>query len=336
MKKKILIIIVAAILLIVAFFGWVLFGPTVHSSGQKYLYVRTGATYNDVTDSLVNDKIIGSRTWFNLASKMAGYNTVKPGRYEITKGMSILGLVRMLKNGSQSPVNFVITKIRTREVLAGRIGRAFECDSSEMLAFLNNPDSLQPYGLDTNNVMVVAMPLTYTLKWNTTPSRIFREFHTAWVNFWTPERKQKADSLKLSPAQVSTLASIIDEETNAASDRPNIASVYLNRLAIGMPLQADPTIKFALRDFGMRRVYEKYLRVASPYNTYANRGLPPGPICTPAEHTIDAVLNAPKTDYLYFVASAAFNGTHVFNKDYKVHMDSARSYQKQLNNRNVK
>lgn len=336
MKKKILLIGAGIILLLVVFFGWTFFGPTVHAPANKYLYVRTGSSYNDVTDSLVKNKIIGSTTWFGIAAKMAGYTTIKPGRYEISSGMSLLGLVRKLKNGTQSPVSIVITKFRTREVLAGRLGRALECDSTDILAFMNNPDSLKQFGLDTNNVMVMAMPLTYEMKWNTTPSRIFREFHTAWKTFWTNERKQKADSLGLTPAQVSTLASIIDEETNAASDRPNIASVYLNRLRTGMPLQADPTVKFAMRNFALKRIYEKQLLTQSPYNTYVNKGLPPGPICTPAEHTIDAVLNAPRTDYMYFVASSAFDGTHVFTSNYKDHMAYARLYQKELNNRNVK
>ncbi|PZR22756.1 MAG: endolytic transglycosylase MltG [Citrobacter freundii] len=336
MKKKILLIIAAFILLVAAFFGWNFLGPTLHTPDEKFLYVRTGATYKDVTDSLISNKIVGSTTWFNMAAKMAGYKNIKPGRYEIKRGMSVLGLVRMLKNGSQTPVNFIITKIRTREVLAGRIGRSFECDSTEMLAFLNNADSLQQFGLDTNTVMVAAMPLTYTLKWNSTPSRIFREFHNAWTTFWTAERKKQADSIGLNPVQVSILASILDEETNSDKDRPNIASVYLNRLRTGMPLQADPTVKFALRNFALRRIYEKQLLTESPYNTYVHKGLPPGPICTPAEHTIDAVLTAPKTDYLYFVASSAFDGTHVFTSNYKDHMAYARLYQKELNNRNVK
>lgn len=336
MKKKILLGLTALILLIAVFFGWNFLGPTVRVPEQKYLYIRTGATFNDVTDSLLKNKIIGTSTWFNMISRIAKYKVIKPGRYEITEGMSVLELVRKLRNGIQTPVNFVITKIRTREVLAGRIGRFFECDSTAMLAFLNNTDSLKPFGLDTNTVMVAALPLTYTLKWNSTPSRIFREFYTAWSIFWTPERKQKADSLGLTPAQVSILASIIDEETNAASDRPYIASVYLNRIRIGMPLQADPTVKFALRNFGLRRIYQAHTETESPYNTYRNRGLPPGPICTPAEHTIDAVLNAPKTDYIYFVASPAFDGTHVFTTNYKDHMTQARLYQKELNNRKVK
>jgi len=336
MKKKILFSVLVVILLIVGFVGWNFFGPTIHAPEKKYFYIRTGETYEGVKDSLTSQKIIPGTTWFDWASKAIGYDKVKPGRYEIKKGMSLTGLVRMFRNGQQSPVNFVITKIRTKEVLASKVGNAFECDSTQMIHFLNNPDSLKEYGLDTNTVMAVAMPLTYTIKWNTTPSAIFRQFHTAYKTFWTDERKQKADRLGISPTQVSTLASIIDEETNSKTDKPNVASVYLNRIAKGMPLQADPTVKFAMRNFGLKRVLRGHLETVSPYNTYLNKGLPPGPICTPDIETIDAVLNSPKTDYIYFVASSAFDGSHVFTTNFNDHLKYARIYQQELNKRNIK
>jgi UPF0755 protein len=250
--------------------------------------------------------------------------------------MSLVGLVRMLKNGQQTPVSFVITRLRTKETLASRVGNAFECDSLQMISFLNSADSLREYGLDTNTVMAAAMPYTYKIKWNTTPGRIFREFHTAYKTFWTEDRKQKAQNLGLSPLQVSTLASIIDEETNAKTDKPNVASVYLNRMAKGMPLQADPTVKFAMRNFGLKRILKGHLQTNSPYNTYINKGLPPGPICTPDIETIDAVLDSPKTDYIYFVASSAFDGTHIFTTNYNDHLKYARIYQQELNKRNIK
>jgi UPF0755 protein len=205
-----------------------------------------------------------------------------------------------------------------------------------MIRFLNNGDSLKTYALDTNTVMAAAMPLTYEIKWNTTPEKIFQQFYTAYKNFWTAERKQKAEQLHLTPMEVSTLASIIDEETNSSEDRPNIASVYLNRIAKGIPFQADPTVKFALKDFALRRVREKHLQFVSPYNTYMNKGLPPGPICTPSLETIDAVLDSPKTDYLFFVANSDFSGTHVFTANYEDHIKYARLYQQELNKRNIK
>jgi UPF0755 protein len=250
--------------------------------------------------------------------------------------MSLVNLARMLNNAQQSPVNFVITKIRTRESLAAKLGAAFECDSAQVMSFLSNADTLKAYGLDTSTVMAAAMPYTYTIKWNTTPGRIFRQFYSSYKNFWTPERKRKADSLGLSETQVSTLASIVEEETNAKSDKPNIASVYLNRVAKGMPLQADPTLKFALKNFGLKRLYDSHKQTVSPYNTYMNKGLPPGPICTPSIESIDAVLDSPKTDYLYFVANSDFSGTHIFTTNYDDHLKYARLYQKELDKRDVK
>jgi len=336
MKKKILFISLAVILIIAGFTVWKFFGPTVKEPEKKFFYIATGSTYEKVKADLVKQKIITGTAVFNRVSKLIGYKNIRPGRYEIKKGMSVVSLVRMLRNGQQMPVNFVITKIRTKEVLASRIGNAFECDSLKMIKFLNNPDSLKEYGLDTNTAMAAAMPYTYSIKWNTTAGNIFEQFYTAYKTFWNAGRKQKAESLGLNPQQVSILASIIDEETNAKTDKPNIASVYLNRIAKGMPLQADPTVKFAMRNFGLKRILRGHLHTVSPYNTYMNKGLPPGPICTPDKETIDAVLDSPKTDFIYFVANDDLDGTHIFTTNYADHIKYARIYQQELNKRNIK
>ena len=231
MKKNIILSIIGTIILIAGFFAWKFFGSAVSAEEGKYLYVKTGSSFRDVQNELTKNKFIHRTVWFRMVSKMAGYKNVKPGRYKITKGMSMMNLVRMLKNGQQTPVSFVITKIRTKEGLADRAGAAFECDSLQMILFLNNCDSLKTYSLDTNTVMAAAIPLTYEINWNTTPGKIFQQFYTSWKNFWTEDRKQKAEKLHLTPIEVSTLASIIDEETNEPSDRPDITSVYLNRIA---------------------------------------------------------------------------------------------------------
>jgi peptidoglycan lytic transglycosylase G len=336
MKKKILLSAFGFVLLLAGFCAWKLFGPAISIKQDSYLYIKTGSSFADVQGELTSNKFIGSPTWFKIAARVIGYKNIKPGRYKLTDGMNITGLVRLLKNGRQTPVNFVITKIRTKESLAVKIAREFECDSLRVINFLDNSDSLNPYHLDTNTVMAAVMPLTYEIKWNSTPSGIFRQFYTAYKNFWNADRKQKADSLHLAPVEVSALASIIDEETNSATDRPNIASVYLNRIRKGIPLQADPTLKFALNNFGLKRILNEHKEVVSPYNTYMNKGLPPGPICTPQLETIDAVLNSPQTDYLYFVAKSDFSGTHIFTTNYNDHMKNARLYQKELNKRNIK
>jgi UPF0755 protein len=338
MKKKIILSVLIILVAAAGFIAWKFFGAAINVSDPKneYLYIRTGSTIEDVKKQLAENKFLHNTNWFYSTAKLLKYKTVKPGRYKMQPGMSLVNLVRMLRNGSQAPVNFVITKLRTKESLASRIGKNFETDSLQMISFLNNTDSLKQYGLDTNIVMIAAMPYTYTLKWNSTPRDIFEQFYDSYKNFWTEERKLKASRLSLTPAAVSTLASIIDEETNAKTDKPNIASVYLNRIAKGMPLQADPTVKFAMRNFELRRILNSYLETPSPYNTYINKGLPPGPICTPQLETIEAVLDSPKTEYIYFVASPAFDGTHIFTTNYNDHIKNARIYQQELNKRNIK
>jgi UPF0755 protein len=239
----------------------------------------------------------------------------------------------MLRAGNQSQVNFVITKIRTREDFARKAGNVFEFDSLQMINFLNNADSLKEYELDSNTVTAVILPYTYTLNWNSSPEKVFQSCYSAYKKFWTKERKIKADSLHLSPIEISTLASIVEEETLKKSDKPTIASVYLNRIRAGMPLQADPTIKFAMKDFTLKRILSIHLKTVSPYNTYLNKGIPPGPICSPSVETIDAVLNAPKTDYLFFVASSKFDGSSVFTTNFPDHIKYAKEYQKELTRR---
>ncbi len=331
MKKRTIAFILALLILAGAFTTYKIFGPGLSTANGEFFYIKTGSDYSDVKHELIEKKYINTGSWFDLTSKILKYKTAKAGRYKITKGMSVFSLVRMLKNGRQTSVNFVITKLRTKETLATRAGNMFECDSLEMISFLNNADSLKNYGLDTNTVMAAIMPYTYTLNWNSTAKKIFLQLYTAYKTFWTSERKQKAYSIHLSPLEVSILASILEEETNAKTDKPNIASVYLNRIKLGMPLQADPTVKFALRDFALKRIYSKHTQIVSPYNTYVNKGLPPGPICTPSIESIDAVLDSPKTDYLYFVANSDFSGTHIFTSNYEDHMKYARIYQQALN-----
>ncbi|HVG14413.1 MAG TPA: endolytic transglycosylase MltG, partial [Chitinophagaceae bacterium] len=196
-----------------------------------------------------------------------------------------------------------------------------------------NSDSLEKFGRNEALAMSVVLPDTYTFFWDTKPGTVYKKLADESEKFWTSERIEKAKSLQLTPAEAYTLASIVDEESNAMAEKGNIASVYLNRVHKGMPLQADPTIRFALNDFTIKRIYGDHLNVASPYNTYRNKGLPPGPICTPSKKTIDAVLNAPSTDYIYFVADSSFNGRHLFSATYEEHLQKARWYQEAFRRR---
>ena len=331
--KKLLLLLLVLIVVVIGAAAWFLLGPaTGFSEKQKALYIRSNAaTKEAVLDSINTTHITNHSTLFEwLANKMDLWQNIKPGKYEIPRGSSVLSIVRKLRNGQQSPVNLVITKLRTKEDFAHLVGRHFECDSEQMMAFLNSSDSLKPFDVDTLEAMTLVLPDTYTFFWNTTPSKIFTKVAAESKTFWNDARRQKANALGLTFSKAYILSSIVEEETNNNAEKDTIASVYLNRVAKGMPLQADPTIKFGLRDFGLKRIYEKHWRVPTPYNTYLNKGLPPGPICTPSKTTIDAVLSAPQTPYMYFVANKSFNGTHIFTTNYTDHLKYAKEYQKSL------
>src|SRR6185369_2597959 len=227
--KKTILFVLAILILLAAFSAWKIFGPAAHQPGEKFFYVRTGSIYNDVSNNLVENKIISGKWWFDFVAKRLGYKIIKPGKYEIRKRMSLFNLVRMLKNGKQTAVDLVITKFRTKEDFARKIGREFETDSLQMISFLNNNDSLKNYGLDTNCWTCAVIPNTYTFFWNSTATKIFNKLHEGSIQFWTAEKKKQATNLGLNPCEVYTLASIIEEETNMKSDKGNMASVYLNR-----------------------------------------------------------------------------------------------------------
>ncbi|TWI85424.1 UPF0755 protein [Lacibacter cauensis] len=339
--KKILGYSLLILLVVALFFAWRVAGSATNfSESRKFLYIHTGAASEKAVMQTLQDsgflKHPGMFNW--LASKLKVWERLRPGKYEIEKGASILTLARKLRNGSQSPVNLVITKLRTRNDFAGLVGRKFESDSTAMLHFMQSNDSLKKFNLDTNTVMTAVFPNTYSLLWNSEPQKIFRKLNEQRTKFWTDERKQKAKQLGLTPEQVYVLASIVEEETLRNDEKPTVASVYLNRLNRGMNLGADPTIKFAVGDFSIKRVLFGHINstASSPYNTYKNKGLPPGPICTPSETTIDAVLNAAKTDYLFFCAKPNGNGYHAFASNDIEHAKNAKAYQQWLDSLNIK
>jgi UPF0755 protein len=333
MWKKIVLISLFAGVLLGLLIGWRFFmSNTNFEEKSKFFYIRTGhANYQEVYQSLIDSNFIKNPSSFNfLANRLDVWTKLRPGKYEIKKGMSLFDIAKTLRNGKQSPVNLTITKIRTREQLAGMVGRRFECDSTSMIRFMTNPDSLDEYGLDTNTVMTAVFPNTYTYLWNTTPSNIFSKLYAEYKKIWTPERIQLAQERGLNPSSAYILASIIEEETNLKEDKGNMASVYMNRMKKGIRLGADPTVKFALKDFSLKRIYEKHTAVESPYNTYRNFGLPPGPICTPTLETVDEVLHSPSTNYLFFVAKSDFSKRHVFTETYADHLRYAKEYHKAL------
>ncbi len=249
--------------------------------------------------------------------------------------MSNYAIVRLLRSGRQTPVQLVIGKLRTKEDFVRAVSTHLEADSVALRKMLSDSAYLAKFGLDTATALCAVMPNTYEFYWNTAANKAFRKIEKGFAAFWTEARISEAKALNLTPAEAITLASIVAEESNRRDEQPMIASTYLNRLKKGMKLQADPTAKYAAGDFALRRITSAQTSIASPYNTYYVSGLPPGPICTPSARTIEAVLAAPKTDYLYFCAKEDFSGYHRFAASYDEHLKNAQLYQHALNARGV-
>lgn len=329
--KKITRVIILLVSLVAIYGAWLLFGSSTGFSGdKKSFYIKTGSDLETVIENLRQDSFIRDKGFFRILAKAMYYQKIKAGKYNFDKGTNMFSIIRKLKSGRQDAVILVINKLRTKEDLAQKIGTLFQCDSAAFIEMITNDSFLSVYNLDTNTVMTSIIPNTYNIEWTTPGRLIFKRLHKEEQKFWNNERTVKARALNLTPAQVYTLASIVEEETTRNEDKGKIASVYLNRLEKGMRLSADPTIKFAMRNFALTRIYSKYLTTPSPYNTYMNAGLPPGPICTPSIKTIDAVLDAPATSYLYFVAKPDFSGYSNFASTYEEHLRYAKAYQQAL------
>ncbi len=319
------------------YFYNLIFGISVFPEGKKsVLLIPDGADYSQLMDSVrmhLKIRNLKALEWVSAAKKF--HSGIKPGRYIINRRMSYNALINMLKGGRQTPIRITFNNIRTLNDLAGRVGGQIEADSLHIIKFLSEPERYFKDGFTRENIISVFIPDSYELYWSTDAEGFYKRMLREYKNFWSPERRQKADALALTPVEVSTLASIVEEEALKNDEKPRIAGVYLNRLRRGIPLQADPTIKFAVNDFTITRILNKHLLVDSPYNTYKYAGLPPGPISCPGNESIDAVLNPESNDYLYFAARADFSGYHNFSRTLSEHNRFAAQYQKELNKRRI-
>ncbi|OFX83434.1 MAG: aminodeoxychorismate lyase [Bacteroidetes bacterium GWF2_33_16] len=315
-----------------------LFQPNVIIKEAKtaYMYIPTGATLEDVVSLLYENNYIINRNSFEwLAEKKNYRNHIYPGRYKLTNGMSNNKLLDLLRSGKQEPVKVVFNNVRTKEQLAGKIAKQIEADSISIMRLLKDKDFIGKYDLNIATISCIFLPNTYEFWWNTSAEKFIDRMNNEYKKFWNEKRLSKAKVLNLTKEDVVTIASIVDEETYKKDEMDDIAGVYINRLRKRMPLQADPTIKFALGDFTVKRILKKHLDIDSPYNTYKFYGLPPGPISIPSIDAIDAVLNYKEHDYLYFCASADFSGYHVFAKTLSQHNVNARAYQRALNKEKI-
>ncbi|MCF0193182.1 MAG: endolytic transglycosylase MltG [Prevotella sp.] len=274
---------------------------------------------------------------FSTIARYVNYkDKVRPGMYILKDGTSAFSFIRKLHNGQQDAIMLTIPSVRTLPDLARKLDRKLAADSAEYMKAFTDSAKIAALGYTKETLPALFIPNTYDFYWTETPVKLLERMVKEHDKFWNADRTSKAKALGMTPNEVTTLASIVDSETNIESDKPIVAGVYLNRLNIGMNLQADPTVKFAVGDFTLRRILFKHLAIDSPYNTYKYAGLPPGPICIPSISGIDAVLNAPKHEYIYFCASPKFDGTHIFAKTSEEHMKNAHDYQAALNKRNIK
>ncbi|MDE6265821.1 MAG: endolytic transglycosylase MltG [Muribaculaceae bacterium] len=326
---------ITAVILLVG--GWCAYNYlfTPYKGETKWLYIPTGAEKEQMADSLATlDPVFGNRVMSILTLAPRTNMNNAAGAYKIEPGTTALSFARRLRRGAQTPVRVTFNNIRTMDQLAERLSSQMEKSRENFLAAADTV--LPSLGYSKPEFPAAFFPDTYEFYWNEYPPKVYKKLVKIHDNFWTEERLAKASALNLTPAQVATVASIVEEETAKASERPLVARLYLNRLEKGMPLQADPTVKFATGDFTLRRITKTHLATPSPYNTYLHKGLPPGPIRMVTRQSIDDVLNAPVHNYLYMCAKADFSGFHNFAADFAKHQENARRYQQALNDRGIR
>lgn len=294
------------------------------------LYIPTGADYSVVLDTLLQRDVLKDTRSFILASGIMKYpKLVKPGKYHLTEDLTNKELINMLRTGRQVPVKVTFTNISFFEELSKVLSQYLEADSVTFLAYFNTDNNARSYGFTKETFPLMFMPDTYEFFWNTPPEKFTRRMYENYQKFWNEDRRKKATKIGLTPEKVGILASIVESETKKADEMPIVAGLYLNRLRKNIPLQADPTVVFATQlEKGIRtkRVYFKDLTIQSPYNTYLNKGLPPGPILFPSKTALDAVLEAKDHPYIYMCADPARPGYHLFTSDYKEHLKNAARY----------
>jgi UPF0755 protein len=305
------------------------------SKEYAFLYIPSGSNFDDLIQILEEQKFLIDIESFKKIADLKSFSHVKSGKYKVLNNMSNNSLIGKLRIGDQSPVDVTFNHIRTLPQLAGKMCRNIEIDSLEMVNILLDSETHKKFGFNKNTFISMFLANTYEVFWDVKPEALLQRMATEYKTFWNKNRKQKARQIGLSQSEVATLASIVQLESLKTDEQPKIAGVYLNRLKKRMPLQADPTVIFAIGDFSIRRVLKYQLEYNSPYNTYIHTGLPPGPIYLSSPTTIDAVLDHQKHNYIYFCAKEDFSGYHNFATNYNQHLQNARKYQRALSRRKI-
>lgn len=336
-SKKYLYAALVGVLLIIGIGYYYFFAAFSKLERTEYVYIDDDDTQDSVfakLDPIATDHGMAA---FKTMARHGGYaDHVRTGRYEINTSDGALKIFRHIRNGQQSSLSLTIPESRTMDMLAGALAKKLMLDNADVADALTSQEYCQKYGYDTATIAALFVPNTYDVYWNISLDKLMERMKKENKTFWNFQRTEKAKAMGLSKEEVATLASIVDEETANNGEKPMIAGMYYNRLQKEMPLQADPTIKFAWKDFALKRIYHKLLTIDSPYNTYKNVGLPPGPIKIASIVGIDAVLNYTRHDYLYMCAKEDFSGTHNFAVTYEEHLENAAKYSKALNERGIK
>ncbi len=343
--KKILIVVALLGLLAMGGFAWYVYntlfsGNTSFLNTEAHVYIPSNATYTNVTEQL--QPLLRNMESFNAVAKQKGYiNNIKSGHFIIKRGMNNNDIINTIR-GRNIPVSLKFNNQERVENLAGSISRQIEADSLSLLAAMKDPQFLKEVGLNEDSALSLYIPNTYEFYWNSSANTFRDRMKTEFNRFWNESRTQKAESLGLSKSQVMSLAAIVQKETAKVDERPRVAGVYLNRLKTGMFLQADPTVIYTIKknsgDFNqvIKRVLYADLVLDSPYNTYKYPGVPPGPIAMPDISSIDALLNAEKHDFYYFVADVTNFGYHKFAKTLGQHNVNKAEYVRWVNANGVK
>lgn len=302
-----------------------------------YLYIDNNKDYNSILTQLDTTAHIQDLSSFKKVADFYKYSSnIRTGRYAIKPNMDVRDVVLMLKSGSQAPVRLKFNNIRTKEDLSERLANQLMLTDSAILVALNNSIICQKYGFTTETIPCMFIPNTYEVYWDMSIDNLLDRMSKEYNKFWTVDRINKAQAEGLTPVQASILASIVEEECFFKDEYPVVAELYLNRLKRNILLQADPTVKFAVGDFSLKRILYAHLEVDSPYNTYKNEGLPPGPIRIPSIAGIESVLNPADHEYLYMCAKEDFSGRHNFAKTHAEHSRNADRYRAALNRRGIR
>lgn len=304
---------------------------------KVYIYVDKDDNVDSVLHKVEAVANPTAMTGFRKAVSFKDYGSnIKRGRYELNKDASAWSFTNTLLRGEQTPLNVPVPSVRTLDRLASAVGKKLELDSLDLLNKLSDPAVCKKYGFEPNTIVAMFIPDSYNMYWTVSTDEFLDRMKQEYDKFWNEERKNKAKEIGFTPNEVATLASIVTEETRNTAEKPTIAGLYINRLHKNMLLQSDPTVKFALKDFAAKRIYNSMLAVDDPYNTYKYAGLPPGPIKIPMKEDLEAVLNYQHHDYIYMCAKETFDGTHNFAKTIGEHNANAQRYWRALNERGIK